>query len=93
VASRRQAFIEHHIADTATAFLVAAPGDKVPMDFLLIAGQRNPQIKNITQKNQILIIFLEGFKHLEKNCMIPSGFANVGIRNDDHLIIQIISQE
>ncbi len=79
--------VAFHIADGATAFLFTAPGDKIPMDFLLIAGQCDPQIKNITQKDQILVISLEEFKHFKKNCVISFGFANVGIRDDDHFII------
>jgi len=76
-----------HIADGAMAFLSAAPSDKIPLDFLLIAGQRDPQFKYVTQKNQISVISLKGFKHLKKNCMISIGFADVGIRDDDHFIL------
>ena len=82
-----------HIADGAMAFLSTTPDDKIPMDFFLIAGQRDPQIKNITQKDQVLVISLEGFKHLKKNCMISFGFANVGIRDDNHFIIQVNSTD
>jgi hypothetical protein len=63
------------------------------MNYVLIAGQRDPQIKNITQKDQILGISLEGFKHLKKNSMISFGFANVGIRDDNHFIIQVNSTD
>ena len=76
-----------HIADGAITFLSTAPGDKILMDFFLIAGQSDPQIKNITQKDQVLVISLKGFKHLKKNCLISFSFANVGIRDDDHFII------
>jgi hypothetical protein len=79
-----------HIADDAMAFLSTAPGDKILMDFFLIAGQRNPQIENITQKDKVLVIFFERFKHLKKNCMISFGFANVGIRDDNHLIVHAL---
>ncbi len=79
-----------HIADGAMAFLSATPGYKIPMDFFLIAWQCNPQFENITQKDQILAISLKRFKHLEKNRMISYGFANMGIRDDDHFIIHTL---
>ena len=79
-----------HIADGAMVFLSAAPGYKIPMHFFLIAGQCDPQIENVTQKDQILAISLERFKHLEKKRMISCGFANVGIRDDDHFIIHTL---
>jgi hypothetical protein len=86
------------VADSAFAFLSAAPNNKIPMDIFLIAWQGDPKIKNITQKNQILVISLEGFKHLKKICLISIGAADVGIRDDDHFIIHaligiIFSQE
>jgi hypothetical protein len=56
------------------------------MNVALVAGQRHPQIKNITQKNQVLIIFFQGLHHPEKNCMVPGSFAKVGVGDDDHMI-------
>ena len=79
--------VAFQVADGALAFLSAAPIDKISMDFFLIAGQSDPKIKNITQKNKIPVIALEGFKHLKKKCMISIGFADVGIRDDDHLSV------
>ena len=82
--------VAFQVADGALAFLSAAPKDKIPMDFFLKAGQGDPKIKNITQKNKIPVISLEGFKHLKKKCMISIGFADVGIRDDDHLIMHAL---
>ena len=82
--------VAFQVADGALAFLFATPNDKISMDFFLIAGQRDPKIKNVTQKYNILVISLEGFKHLKKNCMIPLGLADVGVRDDDHLIMHAL---
>ena len=84
--------VAFQVADGALAFLSAAPNDKIPMDFILIAGQRDPKIKYITQKNQVPVIALEGLKHLKKNCMISIGLADVSIRDDDHLIMRALIQ-
>jgi hypothetical protein len=82
--------VAFQVADGAMVFLPAAPGDKIPMDFLFVAGHGNPKIKNVTQENQIPVISLEGFKHLKKKCLISIGFADVGIRDDDHLIMHAL---
>jgi len=82
--------VAFQVADGALAFLSAAPYDKIAMDFFLIAGQSDPKIKNITQKNKVPVISLKGFKHLKKKSMIPIGFADVGIRDDDHFIMHAI---
>ena len=73
-----------HITDCSIFFLVAAPGNKIAVDVFLVAGQRDPKVKNITQKYQFLIIFFQSFKHLKKDCMVSFGSANVGICDDDH---------
>jgi hypothetical protein len=54
------------------------------MGLVLVAGQGDPQIKNITQKYQILMISFQGLQHPEKGCMVSGSFANVGVGNDDH---------
>jgi len=65
-------------------FLPPAPLAKIMMNVAFVAGQCYPQIKNITQKDQILIVFFQGFQHPEKGCMISVSFANVGVGNDNH---------
>jgi hypothetical protein len=54
------------------------------MDILLITRQRNPQIKNVTQKYDILVVSTDCFKPLEKCDMISFCAADVRIGNDDH---------
>jgi hypothetical protein len=77
--------VAFHVTDGAISLLIMAPGNKVVVDILLVSGQCDPKVKNITEKNQVLIILFQCFKHLEKGCMITVGFANVGIGDDDHL--------
>lgn len=76
--------VAFHITDGAKAFLFPAPRYKISLDVFLITGQCNPEIKNIAQKDQVMVSSCKGREHLEKGCVISLGLANVGIGNDNH---------
>lgn len=59
------------------------------MDGFLVAGHGNPEVKNITQKDQVVVGFFKGFQHLEKGGVVFSGFADMGIGNNDHRICSV----
>ena len=54
------------------------------MGVTLIAGQSNPQVKNITEKNDILVVFFQNLKHPKKFDMVADGLIYVGIADNDH---------
>jgi hypothetical protein len=71
-------------ADGATVFLLQAPVNEFDMNVFFITGQCNPQIKNITQKDQIVLSPFNDLKHFKKGRMISPGLVNVGIGYNDH---------
>ena len=69
---------------SAAAFLTFAPGKKQFMNFFLVAGQGNPEVKNITQKDYILLGFFNHMQHLEKAGIDTAVVINMRICNNNH---------
>jgi hypothetical protein len=71
-------------ADAAAELLVCAPGEKTVVNSAFITRQGNPQIEDITEKNDILRALFEGPQHVKKCAVVAESLIDMGIADNEH---------
>ena len=70
-------------ADGAALFLPAAPAQKAPVQFVLVAGQGHPEVEDIPQENQVIVVPGQRVQQTEKCGRVAPGLADMGVGDED----------
>ena len=65
-------------------FLLMAPGQKLSVTIFFVPRQCDPEVKNIAQKNHIMVVIFKCMQHPEKIGIVATGFVYMRICNDYH---------